>query len=94
MRAAFEQVGQSSAAERGWAEYRAPAGFRDLCAQTYSYNNHSLRRFRETIKDAVDPNGILARALRPYAAGLAREIDTFEGRLSQGTGPDRSICSP
>ena len=48
------------AAERGWAEYRAPAAFQDLVADTYSYNNHSLNRLRETIKDAVDPNGILS----------------------------------
>ena len=26
----------------------------------YSYNNHALLRFHETIKDAVDPNGILS----------------------------------
>ncbi|HXC60538.1 MAG TPA: FAD-binding oxidoreductase [Steroidobacteraceae bacterium] len=59
MRAAFVKWVQL-AAERGWAEYRAPAAFQDLCAGTYSYNNHALRRFRETIKDAVDPNGILS----------------------------------
>lgn len=59
MRAAFEKW-VHLAAERGWAEYRAPAGFQDLCAQAYSFNNHSLTRLRETIKDAVDPNGILS----------------------------------
>jgi 4-cresol dehydrogenase (hydroxylating) len=59
MRRAFEQL-VKLAAERGWAEYRAPAVFQDLVADTYSYNNHSLRRLRETIKDAVDPNGILS----------------------------------
>ena len=59
MRAAFEKW-VHLAGERGWAEYRAPAGFQDLCAKTYSYNNHSLTRLRETIKDAVDPNGILS----------------------------------
>ena len=59
MRAAFEKWVQL-AAERGWAEYRAPAVFQDLVANTYSYNNHSLRRMRETIKDALDPNGILS----------------------------------
>ncbi len=48
------------AAERGWAEYRAPAVFQDLIADSYSYNHHALRRLNETIKDAVDPNGILA----------------------------------
>ena len=59
IRTAFKQwVGL--AAERGWAEYRAPAIFQDLVADTYSYNNHALRRLRETIKDAVDPNGILS----------------------------------
>jgi hypothetical protein len=59
MRKAFEQWVRL-AAERGWAEYRAPAVFQDLVADTYSFNNHALRRLRETIKDAVDPNGILA----------------------------------
>ena len=59
MRRAFELL-VKLAAERGWAEYRAPAVFQDLVADTYSYNNHSLRRLRETIKDAVDPNGILS----------------------------------
>ncbi len=48
------------AAERGWAEYRAPAAFQDLIADTYSYNHNALRRLRETLKDAVDPNGILS----------------------------------
>lgn len=48
------------AAERGWAEYRAPAVFQDLVASTYSYNDHALLRLRETIKDAVDPHGILS----------------------------------
>jgi len=47
-------------AEHGWGEYRAPAVFQDDVAKAYSYNNHSLRRLRETIKDAVDPNGILS----------------------------------
>jgi 4-cresol dehydrogenase (hydroxylating) len=27
---------------------------------TMSYNDHVLRRFHETIKDAIDPNGIIA----------------------------------
>jgi FAD/FMN-containing dehydrogenase len=48
------------AADRGWAEYRAPAVFQDLIAETYSYNDHALQRLREALKDAIDPNGILA----------------------------------
>jgi 4-cresol dehydrogenase (hydroxylating) len=58
MRRAFEML-VKVAAEKGWAEYRAPAAFQDLIASTYSYNNHSLGRLRETLKDAIDPNGIL-----------------------------------
>ncbi len=59
MRAAFTRWVQL-AAERGWAEYRAPAVFQEEVAQTYSFNDHALTRMREKIKDAVDPNGILA----------------------------------
>ncbi|HTV79128.1 MAG TPA: FAD-binding oxidoreductase [Steroidobacteraceae bacterium] len=48
------------AAERGWGEYRTAPSFMDEVAETYSFNNGALRRFHETIKDAVDPKGILA----------------------------------
>jgi 4-cresol dehydrogenase (hydroxylating) len=47
-------------AENGWAEYRTHIAFMDHVAETYSFNNHAMRRFHETLKDAVDPNGILA----------------------------------
>ena len=47
-------------AEKGWAEYRAAPYFNDVVASAYSFNNFALRRFNETLKDAVDPNGILA----------------------------------
>lgn len=47
-------------AEHGWGEYRTPVIFQDQAAQVYSYNNHSLLRFQEAIKDAVDPKGILS----------------------------------
>jgi 4-cresol dehydrogenase (hydroxylating) len=48
------------AGEHGWGEYRAAPYFQDAVAAQYSFNDHALRRFNETIKDAVDPNGILA----------------------------------
>jgi hypothetical protein len=34
--------------------------FADQVAGTYNWNNNALMRFNETIKDALDPNGILA----------------------------------
>jgi 4-cresol dehydrogenase (hydroxylating) len=48
------------AGEHGWGEYRAAPYFQDDVANEYSFNNHALRRFNETLKDATDPNGILA----------------------------------
>jgi (+)-pinoresinol hydroxylase len=48
------------AAQHGWGEYRTAAAFYDDVMDVYSYNEHSLLRLHETIKDAVDPNGILS----------------------------------
>ena len=48
------------AAEHGWGEYRTPPVFQDEVMATYSFNDSALLRLHETIKDAVDPNGILA----------------------------------
>lgn len=48
------------AAEHGWGEYRCHPEFQDQAMGLYSYNNNSLMRLNETLKDAIDPNGILA----------------------------------
>jgi 4-cresol dehydrogenase (hydroxylating) len=48
------------AAKEGYGEYRAHLDFMDLAVEQYSWGDHSQRRFNETIKDALDPNGILA----------------------------------
>jgi 4-cresol dehydrogenase (hydroxylating) flavoprotein subunit len=48
------------AAKAGYGEYRAHLDFMDLAADQYTFNNHAYRRFNETIKDALDPNGILS----------------------------------
>jgi 4-cresol dehydrogenase (hydroxylating) len=48
------------AAEHGWGDYRAATVYQDAVADTYSFNGHALRRFNETLRDAVDPEGILA----------------------------------
>ena len=48
------------AAKEGFGEYRTHLLFADQVAETYGWNNGALRRFNEGIKDALDPNGILA----------------------------------
>ncbi len=47
-------------AKMGYGEYRAPPIFQDAVSDQFSFNNHALRRFNETLKDAIDPNGILS----------------------------------
>jgi hypothetical protein len=47
-------------AKQGYGEYRTHLLFADQVAGTYSWGNNALMRFNETIKDALDPNGILA----------------------------------
>jgi 4-cresol dehydrogenase (hydroxylating) len=47
------------AGEAGYGEYRAHLDFMDLASEQYSFNDHAYKRFTETIKDALDPNGIL-----------------------------------
>jgi 4-cresol dehydrogenase (hydroxylating) len=55
----FERLVEVSAAN-GWGEYRTHVAFMDKVADAYSFNDHAMRRFHETLKDAVDPNGILS----------------------------------
>jgi len=47
-------------AQHGWGEYRCHPEFQDQAMGLYSYNNNSLLRLNEVIKDAIDPNGILS----------------------------------
>jgi 4-cresol dehydrogenase (hydroxylating) len=48
------------AAEHGWGEYRTHTAFMDDCVAAYSFNDHALLKFQQTLKDAADPNGILS----------------------------------
>jgi 4-cresol dehydrogenase (hydroxylating) len=48
------------AAAHGMAEYRTHLGWMDAIADTFDFNNHAMRRMTETVKDALDPNGILS----------------------------------
>ena len=47
-------------AAHGWGEYRTAPAFYELIMGVYSFNDHALRDFLETIKDALDPNGIMS----------------------------------
>ena len=48
------------AARNGWGEYRTHTLWYDQIAATYDYNDNALLRWNEKVKDAVDPNGIIA----------------------------------
>jgi 4-cresol dehydrogenase (hydroxylating) len=48
------------AAAAGYGEYRTHLSYMDDIAATYGWNNHALMRLSQTIKDALDPKGILA----------------------------------
>lgn len=47
-------------ADNGWAEFRTHIGLMDQVAMTYDFNDHALMKLNETIKNALDPKGILA----------------------------------
>jgi 4-cresol dehydrogenase (hydroxylating) len=48
------------AAQFGYSEYRTHLTYMDDVARTFDFNDHALLRLNETVKDALDPNGILA----------------------------------
>lgn len=48
------------AAALGYGEYRVHPALMDEVAATYGFNDNALLRLSETIKDALDPAGILA----------------------------------
>jgi 4-cresol dehydrogenase (hydroxylating) len=50
----------TDAAADGHGEYRTHIAFMDHVADQFDWGGHALRRLNETIKDAVDPNGILS----------------------------------
>ncbi|WP_437898503.1 FAD-binding oxidoreductase [Sorangium sp. So ce124] len=45
---------------QGIGGYRAHLAFMELIGDQFSFNEHALRRLNETLKDALDPNGILS----------------------------------
>ncbi len=49
-----------AASEAGYGEYRTHIDFMDQIAGTYNWNDRSLWRQHEKLKDALDPQGILS----------------------------------
>lgn len=48
------------AAKLGYGEYRTHLALMDQVAGTYNWNDNALMKFNNTLKDVLDPNGILA----------------------------------
>ena len=48
------------AKEQGYGEYRTHLSYMDDVAESYDFNHNALRKLNERMKDALDPNGILA----------------------------------
>jgi 4-cresol dehydrogenase (hydroxylating) len=48
------------AKELRYSEYRAHITYMDLIADSYDFNDHAQRRWNDRVKDALDPNGIIA----------------------------------
>lgn len=47
-------------ARMGFSEYRTHVSLMDQVAAHQNFNNHALAKVRTTLKDALDPNGILS----------------------------------
>lgn len=47
-------------AARGFGEYRTHLALMDQIAATYNFNDNAQMKLNETIKNALDPRGILA----------------------------------
>jgi 4-cresol dehydrogenase (hydroxylating) len=50
----------ADAKAKGYGEYRTHIEYMDLVASTYDFNGGALRRLNEKVKDALDPNGVIA----------------------------------
>ncbi len=50
----------ADAKELGYGEYRTHLDYMDLVAGSYDWNGGALRKLNEKVKNALDPNGILA----------------------------------
>jgi hypothetical protein len=80
------------AAKLGYGEYRTHLVLMDQVAGTYGWNDGALMKFNERLKDALDPNGILAPGRcgiwpRRYR-GRGWEMTRESAGRSEGNGVD------
>jgi hypothetical protein len=80
------------AAKLGYGEYRTHLVLMDQVAGTYGWNDGALMKFNERLKDALDPNGILAPGRcgiwpRRYR-GRGWEMTRESAGWSEGNGVD------
>jgi hypothetical protein len=80
------------AAKLGYGEYRTHLVLMDQVAGTYNWNDGALMKFNEKLKDALDPQGILAPGRcgiwpKRYR-GRGWEMTRDSGERSEGNGVD------
>ena len=78
MKRLFTALITETAAAR-YSEYRTHLGWMDAVGDTLAFNNHAQRRLNEKVKDAIDPNGIIAPGKQGVWPSVYRSV-AKEGR--------------